>query len=134
MVVAGMMKAVAFSLAGGQTAWAAHLLLSYLLADLGCVAESDWLLLGRHALTVGAVASLLATLAVTRPFPWSRRPVETAARSQDASAVATAPQPQVAVQDTERRFLMMVALVLNTMFLFAVVLAGSTSLFVTPCV
>jgi hypothetical protein len=110
-----MSKALGIALFGGVSAWAAHLLLSYLLADLGCRGDSWTLQAGRHALTMVAVALVVAaTLAV--------RPLLTAQSSAGRASILEPP------------FLARVALLLNAMFLFAIVLAGVMNLFLPPCV
>ena len=134
-----MTKALWYSLTGGLVAWAVHLLVSYVLADLGCVAETDALWLGRHLLTIGAVVAAAATLVAARP--WAGQTAVPATRLLPSAGTDTASLAggltqlahDVAVHEPERRFLAYVALVVNAIFLFAVVLAGTTSLFLPPC-
>jgi hypothetical protein len=158
-----MTKALWYSLTGGLAAWTAHLLGSYLLADLGCVADTDALWLGRHVLTVGAVVAVTATLVAARPWvgrgatpalaptagrgaapvpaPYAGQAVIPAGASSSvgelpAGSPASGPSGlahDAAVHEPERRFLAYVALVVNAIFLFSVVLTGAASLFLPPC-
>jgi hypothetical protein len=113
---------------GGQAAWGVHLLLSYALADLGCRQETTALLTGRHVLTVLAVAAIGAVTAAVWPWPRGQGDRGTASPAP-ASAVPTSSQ----LLHAERRFLAVVALAINAIFLLAVLLAGSTSLVLVPC-
>ena len=112
-----MPKALWIALIGGVMAWAAHLLVSYLLADLGCRGDTWALLAGRHLVTLAAAIAVVAVTLTVRPY--LARP------APGATAMGT--------QVRERHFLAYVALTLNAIFLFAIVMAGSTSLFLVPC-
>ena len=112
-----MSKALGIALLGGVSAWTAHLLLSYLLADLACRGDTAILLAGRHALTLVAGVTVVAVTLAVRPLLMGRP-------AGASSGPAT----------VERPFLARVALILNAMFLFAILLAGSTSLFLVSCV
>jgi hypothetical protein len=109
-----MAKALGIALFGGVSAWAAHLLLSYLLADLGCRSDSWTLLVGRHALTLVAAALVVAVTLSVRPL---------LVRQSSAGRAAI----------MERPFLAWIAVILNSLFLFAILLAGATSIFLAPC-
>jgi len=123
-----MSKALGIALVGGVSAWTAHLLLSYLLADLGCRGDSWMLLAGRHALTLVAAASVIVVTMAVRPFLGGQSSVTGGARLPAVSTQAVGPSMTV------RPFLARVALILNGMFLFAILLAGVTSVFLVPCV
>jgi len=123
-----MSKALGIALVGGVSAWTAHLLLTYLLADLGCRGDSWMLLAGRHALTLVAAALVILVTMAVRPLLAGR-----------ALSTQGLPSSVSATQDggpslVERPFLTRVAVILNGMFLFAILLAGVTSVFLAPCV
>lgn len=131
-----MTKALWFSLGGGLAGWTAHLLLSYLLADLGCSTDTMPLWLGRQVLTVAAIVAVGATVAAARPWAgWVADPATApAASSGRAAGPELAPVPRTALAAAEHRFVEVVALIVNTLFLFAVILAGVMSVFLAPCV
>ena len=112
-----MSKALGIALLGGVSAWTAHLLLSYLLADLACRGDTALLLAGRHALTLVAGASVVVVTLAVRPLFMER----TASGVRGPARV-------------ERPFLARLALTLNVLFLLAILMAGSTSLFLVSCV
>lgn len=122
-----MSKVLGIALAGGVAVWAAHLLLSYLLADLGCRGETALLAAGRHVLTLVAI---VAVIAVTMPV---RMYLARPAVAVRGAGVATNTTQSGSTRLLERPFLARVALFLNVMFMFAIVLAGAMNLFLAPC-
>ena len=122
-----MSKALWIALLGGVSAWTAHLLLSYLLADLGCRGDTWTLLAGRHALTAVAVVAVIAVTASIRPSLVGQATASSAAVATPSTTQADSSQTR------EHRFLAHLAFWLNLIFLFAIVMAGSTSLFLAPC-
>ncbi len=127
-----MSKTLGIALFGGMWAWTAHLLLSYLLADLGCRGESALLVAGRHVTTVVAVA---AVIAVTWPMRTYLAGQSSRVQNLGVSAAKQVAGPQAGRPALlERPFLARVALILNVLFLFAIVIAGAMNLFLAPCV
>lgn len=121
-----------FALFGGQAAWSGHLLLSYLLADLACATATDETLVGRHLVTIAALALATAATVVVW-LEHRRRPRQATPRSAAASTRNSARQTAAKDPAPERRFLVQVALISNAIFLLAIVLAGATSFFLAPC-
>jgi hypothetical protein len=98
------------ALLAGHVAWSLHLMVSYFLATVGCVATPDALPAVRHGLTAAAlVVTLGATLYGARE----------AARDQAAG---------------EQRYAGLLTLALNVAFLFAIALAGAAGFLLPPCV
>ena len=127
-----MSKLLVFALFGGQAAWGGHLLLSYLLADLACATATDETLAGRHIATIVALILAMAATVVVGFEHW-RRPHQGTPRSAVASNRNAVRQTSTEHPASERRFLALVALVGNSIFLLAIVLAGATSFFLAPC-
>jgi hypothetical protein len=127
-----MSKLLGFALFAGQVVWSGHLLLSYLLADLACSTATDETLLGRHLVTIAALALTTAATVVVS-IEHRRRPRQATPRSEVASTPSSARQTATEYPAPERRFVVYVALIGNGIFLLAIVLAGATSFFLAPC-
>ena len=122
-----MAKTLGIALFGGVSVWVAHLLLSYLLADLGCRGETAVLVAGRHITTLVAVAAVVAMTMPVRPY--LARQSSPSPNTVASPGVAQADRPSL----LERPFLARVAILLNLTFLFAIVLAGAMNFFLAPC-
>jgi hypothetical protein len=103
-----------------HVAWSVHLVVSYYLAWAACTGGDGWLLALRHVTT--AVALGVGLAASWRAYHAQR---------------ATAPErperldPQESA--AEHAYLARLTLVLGVLFLFAILLAGATNLFIDPC-
>ncbi len=103
-----MTRRLWFALFAGHLAWTAHLLVSYLLASLPCSASGSVSPLPIHMATVTALAVTVAGIAAGR---------------------AVAGDPEASARPFVGRF----TITLSVIFLFAIVLAGGTALFVSAC-
>jgi hypothetical protein len=102
--------------------WSLHLVLSYFLAWLDCVAVADSMLLSlRHLTTVLALGVTVVAWIYALRGP-ARRP----------SSIADGRESQELMM--EHGFLGTLTVLLSAMFLFAIVLAGAANFFLRPCV
>ena len=122
-----MSRAVGIAFLGDMSVWAVHLLVSYFLADFACRGETWTLLMARHAATLVSVVAVIAMTLAMRPYL-----AGASALARDAEVSAAAAQA-VGPPMLERPFLARVALLLNIMFLFAIVLAGLMNFLLAPC-
>jgi hypothetical protein len=112
-----------FAVLAGHVGWSAHLLVSYVVASRAC-ADGDQLLgLVRSGMTILAVAICAAGGVVA----WTEQREEPAAAPGPAGQLAGRAPP------FERRFVAQVGLVLNSIFLTAILLAGVASATLAPC-
>jgi hypothetical protein len=108
-----------FAVLGGPIAWSLHLVLSYLLATVGC--STGWAGIGpAFVMTTGFFALMSASAGIVAYREWR------AIRATGASGEAD-------FADDRTAFLMGVGMALATLFLLIVLLGGLIPLFVPYC-
>jgi hypothetical protein len=112
------MSRTSLALLAAGTAWAVHLVLSYFLAWAGCARDDGALLVVRHLATVAAAGVALGAV------------IQAVRASGSPAAEAYGAHEQAA----EHRYVAHLSIVLGLVFLFAIVMTGAASLFLSPCV
>jgi hypothetical protein len=113
------MKPIWSALLAVNVAWALHLVVSYYLAWAGCAGDDGMLALLRHLATFTALG--VAGVAVWRGV-------------RDRSTVPAADNGVRREEMAERGFLATLTVALSLILLLAIVLAGTASLALVPCV